>query len=53
MKGILISMQPSLLLWAFMHEGSMRVATFITMALCLIVILIIWAIEQNIKKNNK
>lgn len=53
MKGILISMQPSLLLWAFMNEGSMRTATFIVIAICLSVILIIWAIEQIIKKNNK
>ena len=53
MKGILISMQPSLLLWAFMHEGSMRTATFIIIALCLSIVLIIWAIEQIIKKNNK
>lgn len=53
MKGILISMQPSLLLWAFMNEGSMRTATFITMALCLSIVLIIWAFEQFFKKNNK
>lgn len=52
MKGILISMQPSLLLWAFMNEGSMRVATFIIIALCLSIVLIIWAIEQIIKKSN-
>ena len=53
MKGILISMQPSLLLWAFMHEGSMRTATFITMALCLFFVAVLWAFEQFFKKNNK
>lgn len=52
MKGILMSMQPSLLLWAFMHEGSMRTATFITMALCLFFVAVLWAIEQIIKKSN-
>ena len=52
MKGILISMQPSLLLWAFMNEGSMRTATFITMALCLVFVAVLWAIEQIIKKSN-